>query len=97
MYQSPLRELRLVDPSVVYKGGDRVFIYVNQRPINYVKSELKDLVTCIKDKHREAIGLGESNKKNPFMYVDIQIQPDEYDGKIWYKIMMHYQLTSYFQ
>ncbi|KAF1798077.1 hypothetical protein FB192DRAFT_1289074, partial [Mucor lusitanicus] len=49
------------DPSVVYKGGDRVFIYVNQRPINYVKSELKDLVTCIKDKHREAIGLGEIN------------------------------------
>ncbi|KAL9537541.1 hypothetical protein MBANPS3_011687 [Mucor bainieri] len=70
------------DPSIVYKGGDRVFIYVNQRPINYVKSELKELVACIRDKYREAIGLSENNKKNPFMYVDIQIQPDEYDVNI---------------
>lgn len=77
----------LIDPSVIYKGGDRVFIYVNQRPINYVKSELKDLVTCIRDKYREAIGLSQSNKKNPFMYVDIQIQPDEYDGKINNKVV----------
>lgn len=64
-----------------------MFIYVNQRPINYVKSELKDLVTCIRDKYREAIGLSQSNKKNPFMYVDIQIQPDEYDGKINNKVV----------
>lgn len=70
-----------VDPSVVYKGGDRVFIYVNQRPINYVKSEMKELVTTIRNRYREIIGLNENNKKNPFMYVDIQIAPNEYDGK----------------
>ncbi|KAG1121760.1 hypothetical protein G6F42_012115 [Rhizopus arrhizus] len=70
------------DPSVIYKGGDRVFIYVNQRPINYVKSELKEVVTSARDKYREAIGLSESNKKNPFVYMDIQIPPDEYDVNI---------------
>ncbi|KAK4509202.1 Ubiquitin conjugation factor E4 [Mucor velutinosus] len=70
------------DPSVIYKGGDRVFIYVNQRPINYVKSELKELVTWIRDKYREAIGLSENNKKNPFIYMDIQLQPEEYDVNI---------------
>lgn len=75
------------DPSVIYKGGDRVFIYVNQRPINYVKSELKEVVTSARDKYREAIGLSESNKKNPFVYMDIQIPPDEYDGKMKRKAM----------
>lgn len=66
-----------------------MFIYVNQRPINYVKSELKDLVACIRDKYREAIGLNQTNKKNPFMYVDIQVQPDEYDGtKMKYKAVV---------
>ncbi|GAN04767.1 conserved hypothetical protein [Mucor ambiguus] len=82
VYGSQLANMQNSDPSVVYKGGDRVFIYVNQRPINYVKSELKEIVTCIRDKYREVIGLSENNKKNPFMYVDIQIKPDEYDGKL---------------
>ncbi|CEP14772.1 hypothetical protein [Parasitella parasitica] len=70
------------DPSVIYKGGDRVFVYVNQRPINYVKSELKELVTSVRNRYRENVGLNENNRKNPFMYIDIQMSPDEYDVNI---------------
>lgn len=42
---------------------------------------MKELVNTIRNRYREVIGLSENNKKNPFMYVDIQIAPDEYDGK----------------
>ncbi|KAI8645587.1 hypothetical protein BD408DRAFT_382102 [Parasitella parasitica] len=70
------------DPSVVYKGGDRVFIYVNQRPINYIKSDMKELVASVRNRYREVIGLSENNRKNPFMYIDIQLPPDQYDVNI---------------
>jgi DNA mismatch repair ATPase MutL len=71
------------DPTVILKSIDRIYIYVNQRPINYVKSELKQLVHTIRNKYIETIGLNESsmNKKNPFIYIDIQLPPNEYDGK----------------
>ncbi|KAG1473652.1 hypothetical protein G6F56_000833 [Rhizopus delemar] len=72
------------DPSVILKGGDRIFFYVNQRPINYVKSELKDLVTTIRNRYREYLGLGEavSAKKTPFVYVHIQLSPDTFDVNV---------------
>ncbi|KAG1174199.1 hypothetical protein G6F70_004039 [Rhizopus microsporus] len=71
-------------PSVILKGNDHVFFYVNQRPIHYVKSELKELVTTIRTRYREVVGLSEavSSKKTPFIYIDIQLPPDEIDGKI---------------
>lgn len=63
------------------KGTEHVFFYCNQRPINYVKSELKDIVTSIRTRYKGAIGLAaDNNKKLPFMYIDIQIPPSEYDG-----------------
>ncbi|CAO3636762.1 unnamed protein product [Mucor hiemalis] len=71
------------DPSAMLKGPDRVFIYVNDRPINYVKSELKDLVTLIRTRYRDTIGLTENtSKKTPFIYLNIRISPDEYDVNI---------------
>ncbi|KAI8883249.1 hypothetical protein K501DRAFT_249983 [Backusella circina FSU 941] len=71
------------DPSLIYKG-DHVFFFVNGRPINYAKSELKDVVVLMRQYYREAIGLNEASsaKKTPFMYIDIQLQPNEYDINI---------------
>lgn len=71
----------LTDPSVILKGPDRIYIYANQRPINYVKSELKELVSTIKSRYYDCIGLSQnnSNKKPPFMYIDVQLPPNEYD------------------
>ncbi|KAI9338421.1 hypothetical protein BD770DRAFT_400670 [Pilaira anomala] len=71
------------DPSITLKGPERIFFYVNQRPINYVKSELKDLVTLIRNRYRETIGLTETTiKKTPFIYIDIQLPPNKYDVNI---------------
>ncbi|KAI7898388.1 DNA mismatch repair protein [Cokeromyces recurvatus] len=71
------------DPSVILKE-DRIFVYVNQRPINYVKSELKYAISMIRDRYRQAIGLSSeiTRRKNPFIYLDIQIAPNEYDVNI---------------
>lgn len=69
------------DPSIVLRGTENVFFYCNQRPINYVKSELKEIVSNIRIRYKDSIGLSDdSNRKLPFIYVDIQIPPSEYDG-----------------
>ncbi|KAI8095388.1 hypothetical protein BDF21DRAFT_5333 [Thamnidium elegans] len=71
------------DPSIILKGPERIYFYVNQRPINYVKSELKEIVTLIRNRYREAIGLTENtSKKTPFIYIDIQLPPNEFDVNI---------------
>jgi DNA mismatch repair ATPase MutL len=73
----------MLDPSVVLKGPERIYFYVNQRPINYVKSELKEIVTTIRTRYKDAIGLNDaSSKKTPFIYIDIQMPPDEYDVNV---------------
>lgn len=73
-----------IDPNVIYKD-DRIFAYVNQRPISYVQSELKDVIALIKNRYRQALGLSDNNKrKNPFIYLDIQLSPNEYDGIYYY-------------
>ncbi|MBM6386958.1 MAG: hypothetical protein JSY10_23645 [Paenibacillus sp.] len=73
--------LKISDPSIILKGPERIYFYVNQRPINYVKSELKEIVTLIRNRYREAIGLTENtSKKTPFIYIDIQLPPNEFDG-----------------
>ncbi|KAI9468904.1 MAG: hypothetical protein EXX96DRAFT_589667 [Benjaminiella poitrasii] len=71
------------DPSVVLKE-DCVFVYANQRPINYTKSELKNVIALIRDRYRQMIGLDANvtKRKNPFIYLDIQIVPNEYDVNI---------------
>ncbi|KAG2198514.1 hypothetical protein INT47_008618 [Mucor saturninus] len=71
------------DPSIVLKGPENVFFYCNQRPINYVKSELKDIVSNIRVRYKDAIGLNvDNNQKLPFIYLDIQIPPSEYDVNV---------------
>ncbi|KAI9261761.1 hypothetical protein BY458DRAFT_515851 [Sporodiniella umbellata] len=68
------------DPTIMLKN-DRIFFYVNQRPINYAKSDLKGLVTTIKNRYKECLGLHEV-KKTPFIYVHIQLPPDTYDVNV---------------
>ncbi|KAI8087671.1 uncharacterized protein B0P05DRAFT_635392 [Gilbertella persicaria] len=68
------------DPSVVYRQ-DKMFIYVNHRPIHYIKSELKELIHTIKTKYNQASKYNDQ-KKNPFVFMDIQIPPKEYDVNI---------------
>lgn len=51
------------DPSIIYRG-DRVFIYVNQRPVNYIRSDLKDLVSLAKNRLREILGLADDGQKS---------------------------------
>ncbi|GAA5801706.1 hypothetical protein HPULCUR_007157 [Helicostylum pulchrum] len=71
------------DPSIILKGPERIYFYVNQRPIDYAKSELKEIVTSIRNRYREAIGLTENtSKKTPFIYIDIQLPPNEFDVNI---------------
>lgn len=72
------------DPSITLKGGpDRIYIYVNDRPINYIKSELKELVHTIRMRYRDTIGLNENtSKKIPFIYINIKLSPHEYDVNI---------------
>jgi DNA mismatch repair ATPase MutL len=72
---------------------------VNQRPINYVKSELKDLVSTIRNRYRQCLGLSDTyNKKNPFIYLNIQLEPNEYDGKQYNALGVYYRdlLTTSF-
>ncbi|ORZ01287.1 hypothetical protein BCR43DRAFT_486696, partial [Syncephalastrum racemosum] len=70
------------DPSVVYRG-DRLFIHVNRRPIQYTKSDLKDIVTLLRRRYRRAVGLlDEFSKKIPFAYINICIDPSQYDVNV---------------
>ncbi|KAI8393440.1 histidine kinase-like ATPase [Radiomyces spectabilis] len=70
------------DPTSIYRG-DRVFIYVNGRPINYLKSELKDLVVMFRKRYRDVTGAVDVPvKKTPFMYMDIHVPTDEYDVNV---------------
>ncbi|KAI8985451.1 hypothetical protein BDB01DRAFT_834976 [Pilobolus umbonatus] len=72
------------DPSVVYKGSDHIYVNVNKRPIHYGHSELRDLIMTIKNKYRDSLGLSENSvrRKNPFIYLDIQLPPNRYDVNI---------------
>ncbi|KAI8328361.1 hypothetical protein BC941DRAFT_385530 [Chlamydoabsidia padenii] len=69
------------DPSHIFKG-DRVFIYVDKRPINYAKSELKELVTMVRKRYKQTLGLEDDGKKIPFMYIDIKTGYGDYDVNI---------------
>lgn len=41
------------------------------------------MVTLIRNRYREAIGLTENtSKKTPFIYIDIQLPPNEFDGML---------------
>ncbi|KAI7866294.1 hypothetical protein BDF14DRAFT_874800 [Spinellus fusiger] len=74
--------LASAEPAVVYKG-DKVFIYCNARPIKYAKSELKEVVNMIRKRYKEVSGLAYDTKlQTPFMYVDIQTNPNQYDVNI---------------
>ncbi|KAG0178883.1 ATP-binding mismatch repair protein [Apophysomyces sp. BC1034] len=69
------------DLATVYKG-DRVFVFVNNRAINYTKSELKEMVAMVRKRCKEAFALEDSSKKTPFMYIHIKVKPDQYDVNI---------------
>ncbi|ORZ09196.1 hypothetical protein BCR42DRAFT_423934 [Absidia repens] len=72
---------RYSDPSQIFKG-ERVFIYVDKRPINYAKSDLKELVSMVRQRYKKALGLEDDSKKIPFMYIDIQSSFGGYDVNI---------------
>lgn len=55
------RLLQHVDPAVVYRG-DRVFIYVNKRPINYARSDLKEMISLARNRLRQILGSADDGK-----------------------------------
>ncbi|KAI7883808.1 hypothetical protein K492DRAFT_235191 [Lichtheimia hyalospora FSU 10163] len=59
------------DSSIVNKG-DRTYVFVNKRPINYARSELKEMVSIIKKRYQQAFGLSD----------DIQLNADQYDVNV---------------
>ncbi|KAI8369785.1 histidine kinase-like ATPase, partial [Choanephora cucurbitarum] len=67
------------NPAEIYKEN-KVYVYVNQRPIHYVASELKQAINAFKIRCRETLGF-DDQKKLPFLFLHIQIPPTEYDGK----------------
>ncbi|CDH58863.1 pms1 protein homolog 1 [Lichtheimia corymbifera JMRC:FSU:9682] len=72
------------DPSIVNKG-DRIYVFVNKRPINYARSELKEMVSIIRKRYQQAAALSDgapSSSCNPFMYIDIQLNADQYDVNV---------------
>ncbi|CAO3600192.1 unnamed protein product [Absidia cylindrospora] len=69
------------DPSQIFKG-EHVFIYVDKRPINYAKSDLKELVSMVRQRYKKVLGLEDDSKKIPFMYIDIQSSFGGYDVNI---------------
>lgn len=48
------------DPNVIFKNNN-VFVYVNQRPINYFKSNLKELVAMVRQRYKQVLGLSSGN------------------------------------
>ncbi|KAI8967090.1 hypothetical protein BDF20DRAFT_250617 [Mycotypha africana] len=74
------------DPNVTLKQ-DLIFVYVNQRPIHHAQSELTDVISLIKTRYKQHLGLEKGlTKKSPFIYLDIQLSPAQYDGKIEYDL-----------
>ncbi|CAO3644938.1 unnamed protein product [Cunninghamella blakesleeana] len=70
------------DPNVIFKN-DNVFVYVNQRPISYYKSNLKELIAMVRQRYKQVLGLSSvDNTKSPFMYIDIQSSLGTYDVNI---------------
>ncbi|KAI8093098.1 histidine kinase-like ATPase [Halteromyces radiatus] len=72
---------KLSDPSYIFKG-DRVFIYVNKRPINYAKSDLKEMVAMVRRRYKRTLDLDDDVRKVPFMYIDVQTGFGDYDVNI---------------
>lgn len=55
------------------------------------------MVTLIRNRYRETIGLTETTiKKTPFIYIDIQLPPNKYDGKFKILKLCMQVLTSFF-
>ncbi|CAO3624899.1 unnamed protein product [Cunninghamella echinulata] len=70
------------DPNLLFKNNN-VFVYVNQRPINYFKSNLKELVAMVRQRYKHVLDLANDDSvKSPFMYIDIQSSQGSYDVNI---------------
>ncbi|KAI8137717.1 hypothetical protein BJV82DRAFT_566140 [Fennellomyces sp. T-0311] len=65
------------DPAVVYRG-EHVHVNVNQRPVSYPRCELKEAVALVRKKYNP----DESSRKTPFMYINIQLDGDQFDVNV---------------
>lgn len=54
-YQEADAKVTIPDPSIVSKG-DRIYVFVNKRPINYARSELKEMVSIVRKRYQQAAG-----------------------------------------
>ncbi|CAO3679707.1 unnamed protein product [Umbelopsis ramanniana] len=68
------------DPIVVCKG-DHVYIYINSRPIQASKSDLKELLTLVRQKFQNASD-EDNSRKTPFIMLNICLPPNQYDVNV---------------
>ncbi|KAI9495913.1 hypothetical protein BDB00DRAFT_177043 [Zychaea mexicana] len=78
------------DPATVYRG-ERVHVYINKRPVNHAKCDLKEIVALARKRYNS-----ESSKKTPFMFVSIQLNGDQLDVNLEpskMAVMLHHKQT----
>ncbi|KAG2226723.1 hypothetical protein INT45_001070, partial [Circinella minor] len=64
-------------PDIVYRG-ERIHVYINKRPVNYSKCDLKELVSLARKRFNDDV----PPRKIPFIYISIQLQGDQLDVNI---------------
>ncbi|RUP45857.1 hypothetical protein BC936DRAFT_147655 [Jimgerdemannia flammicorona] len=70
---------------IVACRGDRVFIYVNDRPVSFARGEMKQVVAMVREKYGEVVG-GRGDevtpRKTPFIFLNFKIPPSSYDVNV---------------
>ncbi|KAI9284195.1 hypothetical protein BC943DRAFT_86723 [Umbelopsis sp. AD052] len=71
------------DSSIVCKG-DHVYIYINSRPIQASKSDLKELLSLVRQKFHNASDEAciDTSRKTPFIMLNICLPPNQYDVNV---------------
>ncbi|RUS14391.1 hypothetical protein BC937DRAFT_93901, partial [Endogone sp. FLAS-F59071] len=85
------------NPTVACRG-DRVFVYVNDRPVSYSRGEMKRVVAMVRDKYAEAVERRGDEiirlktivsfappaipRKTPFTFLNFKIPPSSYDVNV---------------